>query len=178
MNLNAMMIPLFVGLCSSAVGCGAGAGEASSSTSSALGAALTGTYDFVLEASDVAAKLRARCEAEGAGDQARAAACWDEVRSDAATEKIRFSVNERGEPIFTSFALAEGAEEVFLELPLALSEEKGTIVGKSAGWPPRGTLASRLAHVRSEMRIERSPDGTIVLLDPDKGRLAYRRTGG
>lgn len=146
--------------------CG-GADPTEAAASSALGQALEGTYDFVLEDSDVAAKVRARCN----GD----AACWSEVQRDASTEKIRFTTTASGQLVWTSFARTGGKEEVFVEVPVALAqEEPNLILAKSAGWP-RGTLVGQITHLRASMRIERRPDGTLAIVDPDKGRLVYRR---
>lgn len=147
--------------------CG-GETESTETTSAAVSASLEGTYDFVLDQSDVGTKLRAKC----AGD----AACWSEFQKDAQTEKIRFSRNDTGQLVFTSFSVEGTKEEVFLEAPVAVSElSPGLYRGKVIGWP-KGTLVAQLTHARSEMKIERRADGTIAVVDEKKGRLVYRRT--
>lgn len=162
---------------SSIVACG---GESSAnvvSTSSPLVEGLTGTYDFVLEASDVAAKFRDKCKADSAGDTTRAAQCFDAIKRDASNEKIRFSRNDAGQLVWTSFAVEDNREVVFVEVPVSIAEaERGAIIAKGTGWP-RGTLTGQLTHLRAEMRIERDADGLLVMIDPRKGRLAYRRGG-
>lgn len=159
--------PIALSLALAAAACGSDPEEAAATA--AVAGDLAGTYDFVLEASDVAPKLRARC----AGD----AACWSEVEHDAATEKIRFTRAPSGELVFTSFSTDDGhgREEVFVEVPLSAARAgEDVVLAKSAGLP-RGTLAGTLAYARASLRIETRPDGTIAIVDPNKGRLVYRR---
>lgn len=157
------------------VGCGGETSANVAATSSPLVEGLTGTYDFVLEASDVAAKFRDKCASESAGDKAKAAQCFDAIKVEASQEKIRFSRNEAGALVWTSFSLEGEREEVFVQVPVTIAEaERGALVAKAAGWP-HGTLAGQLTHIRAEMRIERDGDGLLVMIDPRKGRLAYRR---
>ena len=152
-----------------AAACGGETTESTETTSAAVSDSLDGTYDFVLDQSDVAAKLRTKC----AGD----AACWNEILKDAQTEKIRFSRNATGQFVFTSFSVEGAKEEVFLEAPVAIAEASpGVYHGKVIGWP-KGTLVAQLTHARSEMKIERRADGTIAVVDEKKGRLVYRRAG-
>lgn len=144
-----------------------GADPADAAATQALGQELEGTWDFVLDGSDVAAKLRARCN----GD----AACWSEIERDAQTDKIRFATSPAGQLVWTSFARDGDKKEIFVEVPLSLARaEPNVILGKSAGWP-RGTLVGQVTHLRATMRIERRDDGTIAVVDPEKGRLVYRR---
>lgn len=148
--------------------CG-GETESTEATSAAVSASLEGTYDFLLDQSDVGPKLRAKC----AGD----AACWSEVQKDAQTEKIRFSKNAAGQMVFTSFSIDGSKEEIFLEAPVAIAEASpGVYRGKVVGWP-KGTLVAQLTHARAEMKIERRADGTIAVVDEKKGRLVYKRAG-
>jgi len=170
-----------IGVCSLvmiAIGSGGCAGEsdpAVSATSAALTQSLPGTYEFVVDASDVAPKLRARCADETRGDTARAERCFDAIREQAKLEKIRFSRNAAGELVFTSFALERDREVIFVEVPLAITRvEQRAFVAKASGLP-KGTLVGRVMHLRAELRLEHGDDGTIVLFDQHKGRLVYRR---
>ncbi len=177
MNTNTIALLLTASLATTALACGNGAGDVATSTSPTSPAveALTGTYDFVLASSDVGAKLRAQCDASSGGDASRAAQCWSEVERDAANEKIRFSRNADGQLVFTSFGVENGKEDVFVEVPIAAKElEPGVIVASSAGWP-RGSLVGQLTNLHFERRVERGAGDTIVLPDPSKGRLVYRR---
>ena len=164
-------------LAASSVACGGESNANVLSTSSPLVEGLTGTYDFVLEASDVAAKFRDKCSAEAGGDATRSAQCFDAIKQEASQEKIRFSRNEAGELVWTSFGVEDQREVVFVQVPVTIAQaDRGAFIAKTAGWP-RGTLAGQLTHIRAEMRIERDTDGLLVMIDPRKGRLAYRREG-
>lgn len=134
-------------------------------TSQAIAQELDGTWDFALEESDVAARFRARCN----GD----AACWSGVLRDASTEKIRFTT-AGGQTVWTSFAREGDKEHIFVEVPLSVARaEPNVVVARAAGWP-RGTIVGQATRLRATMRIERRADGTIAIVDPDKGRLVYR----
>lgn len=140
--------------------------ESTETTSAAVSSSLEGTYDFLLDQSDVGAKLEGKC----AGDRA----CWDEVQAEADKEKIRFARNAAGQFVFTSFSIDGPKQEIFLEAPVAIAEQSpGVYRGRVVGWP-KGTLVAQLTHARSEMRIERRADGTIAVVDEKKGRLVYR----
>ena len=138
---------------------------------------ITGTFAFVLDASDVATTLRARCDGDSGGDVDRARACFDEIRAEAATEKIRFSRDAAGTMVWRSFGVKEGKEELFLEVPVELSpsgpqhvEAKiaGTPVGpQTASFPPGGVMPT--------MRVEIIDATTIAMIDPRKGRLVFSR---
>ena len=65
----------------------------------------------------------------------------------------------------------------FVELPISLTaSEHGRITARAAGWP-KGTFAGRMKNLNAELQIEREADGSVVIVDPKKGRLVYRRVG-
>jgi hypothetical protein len=145
----------------------------------ALGVGLDGTWDFAVEASDVRADLKAQCQREGerADDPSRGAACWQDVLAESRNEKIRFTHDVSGRLVWTSFAVQGGNEEVFVELPISLTASaQGRITARAAGWP-KGTFVGRLKNLNAELEIERPADGSVVIVDPKKGRLVYRRAG-
>jgi hypothetical protein len=135
---------------------------------------LAGTWAFDLERSDVAHRLRAKCASEAAGDAAKEAACWDELRGEARLEKIRFSKARGNRSTWMSF-VADGSKEiVLLEVPLELTADGPMhVVAKIAG-TPTGPQAERFAKSPPQtMRIEIVDDRRIALFDPEKGRLVY-----
>ncbi len=152
-----------------------------SSSSAALTAgestsALTGTWAFVLDASDVAAKVRADCEARSGGDKGKNDACYDEVRTEGATEKIRFSKDPAGHTLWTSFGEKGDKTELFLEVPMDLSSESPTsVLGKVAG-EARG-LQARGPHtpVGTVIRFELVDSQTLAMMDPKKGKLVFHK---
>lgn len=165
--MNKLVIAMMVGVAAAA--CGGETTESTETTSAAVSTSLEGTYDFLLDQSDVGAKLKEKC----AGDRA----CWDEIQAEANKEKIRFSRNAAGQFVFSSFAIEGAKEEVFLEAPVAITEASpGNYRGRLVGWP-KGTLVAQLTRAGSEMKVERRADGTIAMFDPKKGRLVYRRAG-
>lgn len=146
--------------------CG-GESEPTEKTSAAISASLEGTYDFLLEQSDVAAPLREKCAAD--------AKCWNEIREEADKEKIRFTRDTSGQLVFSSYGIEDGKEHLFLEAPVAIAEASPNVYrGRLVGWP-KGKLVAQLTRARSEMKIERRADGTITVIDEKKGRLVYKR---
>src|SRR5687768_128351 len=107
-TMKTMMLGM---ICLVAAAC-TGAAESTGTTAAPVAEGLDGTYDFDLEASDVAPKLKEKC----AGD----AACWKEIESEAQKEKIRFTRTAKG-LVFTSFAIEGDKEVVFLEAPADLA---------------------------------------------------------
>jgi hypothetical protein len=164
--MEATMKKLMIAAVLGVAACG-GESESTETTSAAVSVSLEGTYDFLLEQSDVGTKLREECGGKRE--------CWDEIQAEANKEKIRFKRGASGQLVFTSFAIEGAKEEVFLEAPVAVSEPSpGVYRGKLVGWP-KGSLVAQLTRAGSEMKIERRADGTIAVSDPKKGRLVYRR---
>lgn len=141
-----------------------------------VAARLDGTFDFDLDASDVATTFRAKCEKQSEGDARKTAACFDEVRKDARNEKVRFTRNAEGQLVYTSFGLETGKEDVYVEAPILLTRgvEKDTMIAKAVGIP-RGSFVSRMSFALRELPIEAPDASTVILVDPSKGRLVYHR---
>jgi hypothetical protein len=141
-------------------------------------ASLTGTWDFVLDASDVAAKVHKSCDGQSSGDKVRSDACYAEVQAEGATEKIRFSSDGAGHTLWTSFGDKDGKITLFLEAPIDLSSESPTrVVGKVAG-PLKGIQAESVKDhmpVGTVVGFEIVDAKTIAMSDPAKGRLVFRR---
>lgn len=102
------------------------------------GHGLEGTYDFVLDSSDVAPKLRETC----AGD----AKCWQDIQAEAANEKVRFTRTASGGLLYTSFEIEGGKEKVHFEAPADLARVERRSDGTIAISDPRkGRLVYRRA---------------------------------
>jgi hypothetical protein len=137
---------------------------------------LAGTWAFVLAASDVAAPIRARCAKDASDDASKAQACWNEVATEAAREKIRFATDAAGHTVWTSFG-SEGAKEiVFVEVPVELAADgPGHVLAKVSG-APKGDHAAQFAKASvNVMRIEVVDARTIAMNDPKKGRLVFAK---
>lgn len=148
----------------------------SSVAAAAKPADVSGTWAFVLDASDPAAQFHEKCASEHPGDEAKAAACYAEVREEASHEKLRFTKRDDGKYTFTSFADEGGGREVvFLEAPFELTPDgNGGIQTKLAG-APTGKFADRLKDNPRTMRIEVVDARTIATEDPRKGRLVFTK---
>lgn len=147
-------------------------------TSQAQTDSVVGTWRFVFESSDPYAKMHDRCSAQHGGDQAKSAACLAEIKVEADQEKIRFARDAGGNVMWTSFAARSGgAEELFLAVPVELRSAdsrhvEATIAGAPTGpqtksFPPGGAMKT--------MRVEIVDATHIAMLDPDKGRLVFKR---
>lgn len=137
---------------------------------------LSGTWGFVLAASDVAAPLRDRCARSSDNDEARSKACWSEIATQAAMEKIRFAKDASGHTVWTSFETDGAKENVYVEVPVELAADgPGHVLAKVAG-APRGEQAASFAKASiNVMRIEVVDGRTIAMTDPKKGRLVYSK---
>jgi hypothetical protein len=172
-----MLVVLGVGLFAAGCSDGSGGPEPTGRAPSAIVAArLDGTFDFDLEASDVATTVRATCLKQSSGDAAKAAACFDDVRKEARDEKVRFTTNAEKQIVYTSLGLEAGKEEIYVEAPITLTRgaEEHMMVAKAAAFP-RGSFVSRVSFALHDLPIEAPDANTVILTDPSKGRLVYRR---
>lgn len=137
---------------------------------------LAGTWTFVLAASDVAAPLRERCAKSSNDDAAMAKACWSEIATQAAMEKIRFTKDGSGHTVWTSFESDGKQESVYVEVPVELATDgPGHVLAKVSG-APKGEHAAQFAKASiNVMRIEVVDARTIAMTDPKKGRLVYSK---
>ena len=154
----------------------AGSSSASSTVAAAEPAALSGTWGFVLASSDVAAPLREKCAQSSNNDSAKAAACWSEIATQSAHEKIRFGKDADGNTVWTSFETDGAKESVYVQVPVQLaSDGPAHVLAKVAG-TPKGDMAAQFAKASiNVMRIEVVDGKTIAMVDPRKGRLVYTR---
>ena len=170
-------VVLGVGLLAAGCSDGSGGLDATGKAPSALVAArLDGTFDFDLDASDVTMAVRATCAKQSSGDAAKATACFDDVRKEARDEKVRFTKNAEGQLVYTSLGLDAGKEEIYVEVPITLTRgaEEHVMIAKAAAFP-RGSFVSRVSFVLHDLPIEAPDANTVILTDPSKGRLVYRR---
>ena len=154
-----------------------GSSSASAVTAQSEPAAdLSGTWAFVLAASDVAAPLRDRCAKSSNNDEAKSKACWSEITTQAAMEKIRFGKDASGHTVWTSFESDGAKENVYVEVPVDLAADgPGHVLAKVAG-EPKGEHAASFAKASiNVMRIEVVDGRTIAMTDPKKGRLVYSK---
>jgi hypothetical protein len=149
---------------------------AATSQPTAPAAQLSGTWAFVLDASDVAKPIREQCASESGADAKKASTCWDAIAAEAAREKIRFTTDSTGHTVWRSFGDEGTKEVVFVEVPVELEPDgPGHVLAKVSG-APTGDHAAHFAKGSVKvMRIEVVDARTIAMNDPKKGRLVYTK---
>jgi hypothetical protein len=167
----ALLAPLFLAACASA------AEPASTPTASPIDTLRAGgTFGFVLDESEPGIRLHAKCAADHPGDAAGAAACYDAVRVEAAREGIRFSLDAAGRLVWTSYGAEDGKPVKYVEGPLEASLEKdGSINAKQLERPHGLQVDAHDFPVEAVLRFQVIDADTVVMPDPHKGKLVFRR---
>ena len=138
-----------------------------------------GTFAFVLGESDPGTKLRASCAVEHTGDAAGAAACYDAVRQQGDREGIRFSLDATGRLVWTSYGVEEGKPVTYVEVPLEASLDKDGSIAARQSERPRGLqVDAKNFPTDAVIRFQVIDADTVVMPDPHKGRLVFRRVPG
>lgn len=156
----------------------ASAGQAASAIESAPGSPVSalvsgGTFWFVLDESDVADDVKTGC-AKGSADASAAAACVDRIRREGAKEGIRFSGSDPARLVWTSFGVGGGAEEVFLEVPFAVTAVDRARVQVRATGAPRGSRVPPKVDALRTFAFEVIDADTVAMVDPERGRMIFR----
>jgi hypothetical protein len=157
----------------------AGPARASSDVPSATGSPVSvltsgGTYWFVFDESlGVADPVKGEC-ARRSPDPSTAEACVDRIRKAGAQEGIRLSGSDPARLVWTSFGVTGGAEEVYVELPLAVTGVDGARVEVRPTGPARGTHAPTGDRAPQRLVFEVLDASTVAMIDPDKGRMVFR----
>jgi hypothetical protein len=171
-------LPLFAAACSGQPERPSTGSSSAALTSADPVSALSGTWVFTLDESDVATKVRAGCQGESGGDKAKEDACYGAVRAEGATEKLRFSKDPQGHTLWTSFGQKGDETDLFLEVSMDLSAESPTTVAGKVVGEPRGRQAKEASHHMppgGTLRFEIVDDHTIAMSDPAKGRLVFHK---
>lgn len=133
-----------------------------------------GTYWFVIdESKPVIDRVKAGC-AHDASSDAAAADCVEGIRQEGAREGFRISGNNPAQLTWTSFGMKDGHEEVFLEIPVAVTATEGTVVHVRATGPARGSQLPAGHHGPDTLAFDVVDAHTMAMIDPEKGRLVYR----
>jgi hypothetical protein len=136
-----------------------------------------GDYMFQLDESGPASHFRTKCGLEHPVDRAAADACYAAIREEASHEGLRFAVDAGKHLVFTSFGIEDGREATYMEVPLAVASEGDRVVAMVPAGPAHGLQIDKKPLPRDiVMRVELVDDATIVMNDPQKGRLVFRRS--
>lgn len=179
---NILRVTSSIGVVTLMLGCASAAPKEGASVSrtsvsrASLDSDLMGTWRFVLASSDVAPRIREHCSNQSGGDSKKADACWDEASADAANEKIRFTKNETGQVVWTSFSVEGEKENVYVAAPVALTADGAKSVWANIVGTVSGERASEFEQAKIErLHLERIDARTLVMIDPRKGRLVFSR---
>jgi hypothetical protein len=177
-SLSRSTLAVLVTICLGAAACSSSGAPASASAAQDLTAADAptsaidvlrrgGTFMFAFEESAPSAYMRAKCAQEGAST---ADACYAQIADEARQEGLRFATDDAGHTVWTSFGRGG---QVFLQVPLALSAEGNTI----AVGDPVGPITGSQHHPATlgRIRFEVVDATTLVMNDPDKGKLVFHR---
>jgi hypothetical protein len=135
-----------------------------------------GSYGFVLDESDPAATFRAQCAAQHPGDAPGASACYAAIQKEAAVEGIRFTLDEAGRLVWTSYGIEDGNPATYMEAPLTASLEKEGVVATTMAERPHGLqVQGKEFPMDKVLRFEVPAPDTVVMTDPQKGKLVFRR---
>jgi len=134
----------------------------------------TMTYVFSLADSPDAKKAADEGCAKKAGkDDKKLEACKKEVETTAADEGIRFEKDDKGDWYWVSFGKEKDKEVVYNKVKIKAGEDApGKLVimpeGKDSGKKPMKTMPK-------EMVVEVPDDTTVVIADPKKGKVVYKK---
>jgi hypothetical protein len=132
-----------------------------------------GTFMFAFADSDVKHATEEDCSKKSKGDEEKTAACVQKVADAGAKEGIRFEKDEEGNWWWVSFGEAQGKEQIFNKVKFTIASEDGRTLklkpeGKDLGKKPMKKLPE-------EVVIEVPDDSTVVMTDPKKGKLVYKK---
>lgn len=126
-----------------------------------------GTWSFSLDDSPtVAARFRETCKAEANAD-----ACYAKIRAVGARESIGFETDEKGQ-LFWISRDDEGALLHRLPVKIVQASNDVVVVTPAGADSAPGEQAPIPAGV--QLTIEVTPEGNVVMSDPQKGRLYFK----
>ncbi|HMR10640.1 MAG TPA: hypothetical protein PKA88_32910 [Polyangiaceae bacterium] len=132
------------------------------------------TFMFSFADSDVKQATEEACEKSSKKDEAKMEACVAKVADAGAKEGIRFEKDEEGGWWWVSFGDAKGKEQIFNKVKFTIAGEEGRTLklkpeGKDAGKRPMKKLPE-------EVVIEVPDETTVIMTDPKKGKLVYKKS--
>ncbi len=132
------------------------------------------TFMFSFADSDVKAATEEACEKKAKKDEKKKEACVQKVADAGAKEGIRFEKDEEGGWWWVSFGEVKGKEKIFNKVKFSIAGEEGRTLklkpeGKDKGKRP-------MKKMPEELVIEVPDDTTVIMTDPKKGKLVYKKS--
>lgn len=135
-----------------------------------------GTFMFSLDESDPAARFKAQCQKESAGDGAKADACYAQIRDEGAHEGMRFALDGEGHVVWTSFGREDGKDVVYIQSPMSLVADGDRGVVATFVAAPRGAqVEADWKWASARIPFAFPDDSTMVMNDKTKGKLVFHR---
>jgi hypothetical protein len=135
-----------------------------------------GSFAFSLDESDPAAHFHAQCAQEHPNDAAGADACYAHVREEGATEGIRFSLDQAGKLVWTSYGVEEGKPATYIEAHFEPALEKEGLVSARLLAPATGIQMKEGPFPEGKVfHFQVLDPNTVVMVDGQKGKLVFHR---
>ncbi len=134
-----------------------------------------GTWAFSLaDSADAKAKAEEGCKKKSK-DAAKQEACLKDIEKAASEEGFRYEKDDKGNWWWVSFASEKGKEVVVNKLMFKI--ESDGEVGGSAKLKPEGKDMGKkpMAKLPPEVVIEVPDDSTMIMTDPKKGKLTFKK---
>jgi hypothetical protein len=131
-----------------------------------------GTFMFSLADSADAKKLASDdCEKKSKKDAKKLEACMKDVETAGAGEGVRFEKGDKG-ITWTSFGKEKDKEVIYVKSGVKIAKSDAT----TATLTPEGKAEGKMAaKAPKEMTIEIPDESTVIVTDPKKGKLVYKK---
>jgi len=131
-----------------------------------------GTFMFSLADSADAKKMATEdCEKKSKKDAKKQEACMKDVETAAAGEGIKLEKTDKG-IVWTSFGKEKDKEVVYVKSGVKIAKSDD----KSATLTPEGKAEGKMAKTApKEMAIDIPDESTVIITDPKKGKLTYKK---
>ena len=131
-----------------------------------------GTFMFSLADSADAKKMATEdCEKKSKKDAKKQEACMKDVETAGAGEGVRFEKNDKGIS-FVSFGKEKDKEVIYVKSGVKIAKSDAT----TATLTPEGKAEGKMAaKAPKEMAIEIPDESTVIITDPKKGKLTFKK---
>jgi hypothetical protein len=133
------------------------------------------TFMFSLADSPDAKKaLTEECEKKGKKDAKKVEKCVSDGEAAAAKEGVRYEKDDKGNLWYVSFGDEKGKEVIYNKVQFKITDDK--TAGKLTVAPEGKDTGKRaMKDMPKELTIELPDDTTLVMADPKKGKLTFKK---